>query len=116
MRWLYGICQREGRTDRLVNCLLRIEAATHAELLGERAAAAQERAAVTALVKENQFVRRMLENRDRQFAALQSEFLAMRRDWAWRMVQRVRCAAKTARRAVGLPVPACPGRAASRAS
>jgi hypothetical protein len=101
MRWLYGICRKEGRTERLVNCLLRAEKAAQAQLEREREACARERAAAEALARENRFVRRMLESRDRQFAALQAEVLAMRRNWAWRMVRRARCAAGRARRLLG---------------
>jgi hypothetical protein len=43
-----------------------------------------ERLSDAALVRENRFVRRMLNDRDRQLAALQDELSAMRRDWAWR--------------------------------
>jgi hypothetical protein len=98
MRWLHGICRKEGRTDRLVNCLLRAEKAAQAQLEGERAACARERAAAVALEREVQFVRRMLESRDQQFAALQAEFVAMRRSWVWRLARRARCAAGRARR------------------
>jgi len=98
MRWLHGICRREGRTDRLVNCLLRAEKAAQAQLERERGACARERAAAEALAREIQFVRRMLESRDQQFAALQAEFLAMRRSWVWRLARRARCAAGRARR------------------
>jgi hypothetical protein len=34
--------------------------------------------------REDKFIQRMLEDRDRQFASFQRELLAMRRDWAWR--------------------------------
>ncbi|HXN35230.1 MAG TPA: hypothetical protein VN877_03610 [Opitutaceae bacterium] len=36
------------------------------------------------LARENRFIQRMLDDRDRQFSELQAEFSAMRRDWAWR--------------------------------
>jgi len=101
MRWLYGICRKEGRTDRLVNCLLRAEKAAQAQLEREKAAFARERASSEALARENRFVRRLLENRDQQFAALQAEFLDVRRSWAWRLVRRARCAAGRARRLLG---------------
>jgi hypothetical protein len=101
MRWLYGICMKEGRADRLLNCLLRIERAAQAQLEAERAACDRERAAVAALERENRLVRRMLESRDRQFAALQSEVVALRRDWAWRAVQKARCGLGRARRLLG---------------
>jgi len=101
MRWLYGICLKEGRTDRLLNCLLRIERAAHAQLEAERAACGRERAAVAALERENRLVRRMLESRDRQFATLQADVVALRRDWAWRAVQKARCGLGRARRMLG---------------
>jgi hypothetical protein len=37
-----------------------------------------------ALVRENRFIQRMLDDRDRQCASLQGELSMMRRDWAWR--------------------------------
>lgn len=98
MRWLHGICRKEGRTDRLVNCLLRAEKAAQVQLERERAESAGERAAAEALAREIQFVRRMLESRDQQFAALQAELLAMRRSWVWRLARRAQCAAGRARR------------------
>jgi hypothetical protein len=45
---------------------------------------AQERDPEAALVRENRFIQRMLDDRDRQFAALQEEVAALKRDWAWR--------------------------------
>jgi hypothetical protein len=44
----------------------------------------REQPADVALVRENKFIKRMLDDRDRQFAALQDELSAMRRNWAWR--------------------------------
>jgi hypothetical protein len=36
------------------------------------------------LSRENRFIQRLLDDRDRQYAALQEEVSAMKRDWAWR--------------------------------
>lgn len=44
----------------------------------------RERPADGSLARENRFIQRMLDDRDRQFTELQAEFSAMRRDWAWR--------------------------------
>jgi hypothetical protein len=44
----------------------------------------KERTANAALIRENRFIQRMLDDRDRQFATLQAESAAMRRDWLWR--------------------------------
>jgi hypothetical protein len=43
-----------------------------------------ERRSDDALLRENKFIQRLLDDRDRQFAALQEEVAAMKRDWAWR--------------------------------
>jgi len=50
----------------------------------------QERATAAALLKENRFIRRMLDDRDRQFAALQAEYAAMRRYRVWRIIATLR--------------------------
>jgi hypothetical protein len=36
------------------------------------------------LSRENKFIQRLLDDRDRQYAALQEEVFALKRDWAWR--------------------------------
>jgi hypothetical protein len=46
--------------------------------------ASRERSAHEALARENKFIQRLLDDRDRQFAALQEEVAALKRDWAWR--------------------------------
>jgi hypothetical protein len=45
---------------------------------------AGERRTDEALLRENKFIQRLLDDRDRQFAALQEEVAALKRDWAWR--------------------------------
>jgi len=37
-----------------------------------------------ALARESRFIQRLLDDRDRQFVALQVEVAALKRDWAWR--------------------------------
>jgi hypothetical protein len=44
----------------------------------------RERNSASALARENKFIQRLLDDRDRQLAALQEEVAAMKRDWAWR--------------------------------
>jgi hypothetical protein len=84
MRRILKMCEIENRTDRLVNRLVGIERSVHGQLSRERVAA-------DALAKENKFFKRMLVDRDREFSALQTEFVALKRDWAWRTVRMVRC-------------------------
>jgi hypothetical protein len=36
------------------------------------------------LSRDNKFIQRLLDDRDRQYAALQEEVFALRRGWAWR--------------------------------
>jgi hypothetical protein len=43
-----------------------------------------------ALSRENRFIQRLLDDRDRQFAALQGEVAALKRDWAWRTLSLLR--------------------------
>jgi hypothetical protein len=83
MRRILRIYQMENRTDRLVNRLVAIEKSLQAELRTERASA-------EALASETKFVKRLLEDRDRDYSALQAEFLAMRHDWVWRTVKMIR--------------------------
>jgi hypothetical protein len=78
------MCEVENRTDLLVNRLVGIERSVQGQLSMERAAA-------EALAKENGFIKRMLADRDREFSALQAEFVALKSDWAWRTVRRIRC-------------------------
>jgi hypothetical protein len=53
---------------------------------------------VAALVRENRFIQRMLDDRDRQFASLQGELSSMRRDWAWRTLGVLRLEVRRFRR------------------
>jgi hypothetical protein len=48
------------------------------------ALAVHERRAGATLIRDNKFIQRLLDDRDRQFAALQEEVAALKRDWAWR--------------------------------
>jgi hypothetical protein len=50
-------------------------------LEGQRA---RDRRPDDSLSRENRFIQRLLDDRDRQYAALQEEVLALKRDWAWR--------------------------------
>ena len=50
------------------------------------------------LMRENKFILRMLRDRDRQLAALQTEFSAMRRDWVWRTIGMARIELRRIRR------------------
>jgi len=83
LKRIFALYQRENRADRLVNRLVAIEKALHAELQ-------KERAAVAVLSRENKFVQRMLDDKDRQYASLQTEFVALRNDWAWRTIRMIR--------------------------
>jgi hypothetical protein len=58
----------------------------------------RERSANAALARENRFIQRMLDDRDRQVAAFQSELAGVRRDWLWRTVGAVRAALARIRR------------------
>src|SRR5271170_7206289 len=51
-----------------------------------------------ALVRENKFIQRMLNDRDRQCASLQGELSMMRRDWAWRTLGLLRFGGRRMRR------------------
>jgi hypothetical protein len=46
--------------------------------------ASSERPAPLDLARENRFIQRLLDDRDRQFAALQEEVAVLKGDWAWR--------------------------------
>jgi hypothetical protein len=100
MRWLYRNCVREGRTDRLVNCLIRLEAEARAQLLTERAGMQREQAA---LIRENGLIRRMLADRDGQYGALQAELVALRRDWVLRFIRTLRSDVRRIRRLFRAP-------------
>jgi hypothetical protein len=50
------------------------------------------------LVRENRFIQRMLDDRDRQYASLQGELSMMRRDWAWRTLGLLRFGVRRIRR------------------
>jgi len=101
MKGFYGACAREGRVDRLVNCLLGIEKSLQLEVAKARAEAERERSRAVAAENEVRFVRRVLDSRDRQFAALQAEVMAARRDWMWRTVRKARCALRRLRSTLG---------------
>jgi hypothetical protein len=58
----------------------------------------RERNSTAALARENKFIQRLLDDRDRQLAALQEEVAAMKRDWAWRTLCIFRRAAFRIRR------------------
>lgn len=103
MTWLYRNCLREGRTDRLVNCLIRLENEAHGQLLIERAGMQREQAA---LIRENGLLRRMLADRDRQYAALQAELVALRRDWVLRFIRALRSDFRRIRRMFRAPASA----------
>jgi hypothetical protein len=62
------------------------------------ARAPHEEEAGGALVRENRFIQRMLDDRDRQFASLQRELSTMRRDWAWRTLAVLRLGVRRIRR------------------
>ena len=83
MKRIFRIYQRENRTERLVARLAAIDKATHAELQRERSAAAD-------LAKENRLLQRMLDDRDRQYSALQMECVSLKRNWLWRTMRVVR--------------------------
>lgn len=102
MRWLLAICKEGRRVDRLVGGLVRIERSVQGELREQRAAADRCRAEVAALLKENRLARRMLEARDRQLALMQSEIMAARVNWVWRLARGVCCASRAVRRLLGM--------------
>jgi hypothetical protein len=83
MKRVFKIYQMENRTDRLVGRLVGIEKAMQGEISRERAAA-------QVLARENKFIKRMLDDRDREFSALQAEFVALRHDWVWRAMRTLR--------------------------
>ena len=90
MRWLYAVCLREHRVDRLVSRLVQMEGAAHAQLQRERAEAEMGQAAVAELLRDKRFIQRMLDERDRQCAELQAELAAIRRSRVWRIVGMLR--------------------------
>lgn len=104
LRRIFRIYQGQGRTERLVVRLAGIEKSAQEELLRERAAAAE-------LARENRFVRRMLDDRDRQFTALQMEFVSLQRNWLWRALRTVRLELGRVRRMFRQPGEAQGGRA-----
>jgi len=79
---IFAIFQGQDRTELLVNRLVAIENATHSELLREKAAAAE-------LANENRFLKRMLDDRDRQYKALQAEYVSLHRSWIWRTIRAI---------------------------
>lgn len=83
MRRMVRIYLRENRAERLVNRLVALERAAQSDLVRERG----ER---QALEREIAFNRRMLDDRDRQYAALKSECAALQRRWSWRTLRGVR--------------------------
>lgn len=60
--------------------------------------ASRERNSTAALARENKFIQRLLDDRDRQLAALQEEVAALKRDWAWRTLCLLRRGALRMRR------------------
>jgi len=110
MKWIFQIYQKEGRADRFVNRLLAIEKSVQAELSQERndravaagrtEGLARERDAVVrelqllqsdrqALAETKDRLQATLDERDRQFAALHADYVAIRRSWTWRLGQMV---------------------------
>jgi sulfatase maturation enzyme AslB (radical SAM superfamily) len=87
MKWIFRIYQKENRTDRFANRLLGIEKAAQARFQRTRDALIRERAI---LVADKERVQHLLDERDRQFAALHADYVAMRSDWLWRVVQMIR--------------------------
>jgi hypothetical protein len=103
MRWLYAVCRRENRVDRLVNRLVRVEKAAQAELRRERAATDSCQAAVAQLLRDKRLLRKMLDERGRQLAEVQAELAAMRRNGFWRIVRLLRSDARRIRRLFRAP-------------
>lgn len=83
MRRIYCIYQKEGRADRLVSRLVALEREARVEFIVERSE--KER-----LLREAALNLRMLQDRDRQFAALKAECAALQGDWAWRAIRSTR--------------------------
>jgi hypothetical protein len=97
MRWIYRIYEKEGRTDRFANRMIEIEKGVQKELKAEREAVAAERAGRVnvegdrdAIRKEKEGIQRLLDQRDKEFAALHAELVAMRKDKAWRFAAMIR--------------------------
>lgn len=99
MRRIFMIYKLEDRTERLVDRLVAIEreAQTHLSM---------ERIRGQALEKDCAFMKRMLDERDRECAALRAEFAGMNRNWAWRAIRMIRCDIGRLRRIFRHPAPA----------
>jgi radical SAM protein with 4Fe4S-binding SPASM domain len=118
MKWIFRIYQKEGRADRFANRMVELEKAAQKEVVrvteegAERAdaladALASERAGRIAVEGDRDAIRRekegiqsMLDQRDREFAALHAELVGMRKDKAWRFANMIR---RDFRRIVGKP-------------
>jgi uncharacterized protein with von Willebrand factor type A (vWA) domain len=101
MKWIFKIYQKENRADRFANRMVELEKAAQAELARERkdgaeALAAEKAARISidgdreAIRREKEGIQRMLDERDRQYAALHAEWVAMRKDRIWRFASMVR--------------------------
>jgi radical SAM protein with 4Fe4S-binding SPASM domain len=108
MKWIFRIYQKENRADRFANRMVELEKAAQKELSRERkekdamhasftaALAAEGAARISvegdreAIRREKEGIQRMLDERDRQFAALHAEWAAMRKDRVWRFASMLR--------------------------
>jgi radical SAM protein with 4Fe4S-binding SPASM domain len=104
MKWIFRIYQKEGRADRFANRMVELEKAAQTELERERRERAACEAAIEAertnrisvqgdrdaIRKEKEGIQRLLDQRDKEFAALHAELVAMRKDKAWRFASMIR--------------------------
>jgi radical SAM protein with 4Fe4S-binding SPASM domain len=108
MKWIFKIYQKENRADRFANRMVEFEKTAQKELARERVDGAARVAALEhalasesagrisvegdrdAIRREKEGIQRMLDERDRQFAALHAEMVAMRKDRVWRFASMLR--------------------------
>jgi hypothetical protein len=87
MKWIFRIYEKEGRTDRFANRLLRLEREAQRELAAKRTEVADLTGECDLLRVECASLQRMLDERDRDFAHLHAEYVAIRNSLTWRLVR-----------------------------
>jgi radical SAM protein with 4Fe4S-binding SPASM domain len=104
MKWIFRIYQKEGRADRFANRMVELEKAAQEEIKRERREKEAALAAIEsetacrvgiegdrdAIRREKEGIQRLLDERDRQFAALHADLVAMRSDKLWRFANMLR--------------------------
>jgi hypothetical protein len=85
MRWIFQIYSHEGRLDRLVNRLIRLERAAHAVQSSTEKRRMQTARELEQRNRELDERNRELNERDREFAELHRAYVRLRRSFGWRI-------------------------------